>query len=421
MRNERVGQLIGNSLVLRELQEEIDRVARSDAKVLVTGESGVGKELVAHAVHTRSPRAGRPFVAVNCAGLPETLLESELFGHVKGSFTGAYRDKPGKLELADHGTIFLDEIGEMTLRMQGLLLRFLETGELQKVGADRVGGRVNVRVIAATNRNLRDMITQGTFREDLFYRLNVIHLVVPPLRERREDIPVLVEHFLTRFAADDRLRGPSDLSRDAIAALMRVLVARQRARARERHRAPRSSPAASERSRSDDLPTEVRAQRGDWHAPEARAAPHRGRRSVQAARSRARIVLDRRSIRSTCSARSRAATCATWSARASKDARGNYKIVARLFNMEPQRLQAVPELPAEARLPAARSRSTGSERWLHGVDDACVICRRSPPRRWLQSSASSAPPHRRRPPSAAASAARPRRRGRAPRCCRPTT
>src|SRR5206468_11674807 len=156
-----------------------------------TGESGVGKELVAREIHRRSLRASRPFVPVNCAGLPETLLESELFGHVKGSFTGAYRDKPGKLETAHEGTVFLDEVGEMSLRMQGLLLRFLETGELQKVGADDGGHHVNVRVIAATNRNLRDMINQGTFREDLFYRMNVIHLVVPPLRDRREDIPGL--------------------------------------------------------------------------------------------------------------------------------------------------------------------------------------------------------------------------------------
>src|SRR3954451_4922001 len=135
VRNERPGELLGRSTAIRELQEEIDDVARSDAKVLITGESGSGKELIAHAVHARSPRAARTFVAVNCAGVPETLLESELFGHVKGSFTGAYRDRPGKLELAHHRTISPDEIGEMTLRMQGLLLRFLETGELQKVGA----------------------------------------------------------------------------------------------------------------------------------------------------------------------------------------------------------------------------------------------------------------------------------------------
>jgi transcriptional regulator with PAS, ATPase and Fis domain len=194
-------QLIGRSAEIVALQQEVDRVARSDAKVLITGESGVGKEIVAQSIHSRGPRAGTTFAPVNCAGLPETLLESELFGHVKGSFTGAYRDKPGKLEAAHMGTAFLDEIGEMTLRMQGLLLRFLETGELQKVGADGNGRRVNVRVIAATNRNLRDMITQGTFREDLFYRLNVIHIVVPPLRDRREDIPALVEHFLSHFTA----------------------------------------------------------------------------------------------------------------------------------------------------------------------------------------------------------------------------
>src|SRR6188768_3422109 len=192
-------RLIGRSAEVVALREEIDRVARSDAKVLITGESGTGKEIVAQSIHYQSGRASHVFAPVNCAGLPETLLESELFGHVKGSFTGAYRDKPGKLETAHMGTIFLDEVGEMTLRMQGLLLRFLETGELQKVGADGSGRIVNVRVIAATNRDLRDMIKQGTFREDLFYRLNVIHIVVPPLRDRREDIPVLASQFLTQF------------------------------------------------------------------------------------------------------------------------------------------------------------------------------------------------------------------------------
>jgi transcriptional regulator with PAS, ATPase and Fis domain len=196
-------QLIGNRTVITELKAELERVARSDAKVLITGESGVGKEVVARAINAASLRAKEAFVPVNCAGIPETLLESELFGHVKGSFTGAYRDKPGKLEMADNGTIFLDEIGEMTLRMQGLFLRFLETGEIQKVGAERVGMATNVRVIAATNRNLRDLIAQAQFREDLFYRLNVIHLIVPPLRQRREDIPELVEFFLRRFAGPE--------------------------------------------------------------------------------------------------------------------------------------------------------------------------------------------------------------------------
>ena len=211
-------QLTGRSAEVTALEQEIDRVARSDAKVLITGESGVGKEIVARAIHSRGPRATHVFAPVNCAGLPETLLESELFGHVKGSFTGAYRDKPGKLETAHMGTIFLDEVGEMTLRMQGLLLRFLETGELQKVGADGSGRIVNVRVIAATNRDLREMIRQGTFREDLFYRLNVIHIVVPPLRDRREDIPVLASQFLTQFSAASR-SGITGVSPEAMKAL----------------------------------------------------------------------------------------------------------------------------------------------------------------------------------------------------------
>src|SRR5262245_39754930 len=159
MRHETPPMLIGQSVALRDLMEEIAQVANSDAKVLITGESGTGKELVAHQIHLLSARSNRPFIPVNCAGLTETLLESELFGYVKGSFTGAYRDRPGKLESADHGTIFLDEIGEMTPRMQGILLRFLETGEVQKVGSDRIDRRVNVRVIAATNRNLSEMVT----------------------------------------------------------------------------------------------------------------------------------------------------------------------------------------------------------------------------------------------------------------------
>src|SRR5918996_1185236 len=201
MRHATPPSLVGQTGALRDLLEEIARVADSDAKVLITGESGTGKELVARAIHDSSARSARPFVPVNCAGIPETLLESELFGYVKGSFTGAYRDRPGKLESADQGTVFLDEIGEMTVRMQGLLLRFLETGEVQKVGSDRIEKHVNVRVIAATNRSLSEMVAQGQFREDLFYRLNVIHLAVPSLRERREDVPLLIDHFLARFNA----------------------------------------------------------------------------------------------------------------------------------------------------------------------------------------------------------------------------
>src|SRR3954462_6165360 len=194
--------IIAASPAMLEVLAIARRAAVGEAKVLITGESGVGKDVIARTVHLHSTRVHGPFVAVNCAGLTETLLESELFGHVKGSFTGAYRDKPGKLQLAHRGTLFLDEVGEMSLRMQALLLRFLETGEIQSVGADHVQTKVDVRVIAATNRVLADMVSNGQFREDLLYRLRVIHIQVPPLRERREDIRPLVRFLVSKCGRD---------------------------------------------------------------------------------------------------------------------------------------------------------------------------------------------------------------------------
>ena len=316
---------------MAELQQEIHRVARSDAKVLVTGESGSGKELVAHSVHMLSPRVQRPFVAVNCAGLPETLLESELFGHVKGSFTGAYRDKPGKFEMADRGTMLLDEVGEMTLRMQGLLLRFLETGEIQKVGADNAVARVDVRMIASTNKNLRAMTAEGTFREDLFYRLNVIQLTVPPLRERREDIGPLVEHFLAAYSQTDQcvVRAISPEAMDLLRAHhwpgnvreLQNVVERLAVTGRHEIVVP------------EDLPAEIRRP----HVNGTR--PRRERRRTVADDLYKRLIEDRESF---------------WTAvyplylqreitrsnvrdlvrKGLEEARGNYKIVARLFNME---------------------------------------------------------------------------------------
>jgi transcriptional regulator with GAF, ATPase, and Fis domain len=190
---------IGSSMASRQLDHDIDQAARSDAKVLITGETGVGKDLVARLVHQRSARSRSPLSTINCAGLPDALLESELFGHVRGSFTGAFRDKSGLLEVADRGTAFLDEAGEMSLRMQGMLLRFLETGEVQRVGSERTNRRVNVRIIAATNRDLARQIASGAFREDLFYRLNVIHIHVGPLRERPSDVPELFAFFAAQF------------------------------------------------------------------------------------------------------------------------------------------------------------------------------------------------------------------------------
>ena len=197
-RPDRLAQPIVASAAMTELLKLASRAAVTDAKVLITGESGVGKDVVARHIHSHSGRRHNEFVPVNCAGVTETLLESELFGHVKGSFTGAYRDKVGKLRLAHRGTLFLDEVGEMSLRMQALLLRFLENGEIQAVGSDAAQATVDVRVIAATNRNLAEMVASGKFREDLLYRLRVIHLHIPALRDRVEDVRPLAMHFFAR-------------------------------------------------------------------------------------------------------------------------------------------------------------------------------------------------------------------------------
>ena len=361
MRNDTPPSLVGQSVALRELQEEIARVANSDAKVLITGESGTGKELVAREIHVGSGRAGRPFVPVNCAGIPETLLESELFGYMKGSFTGAHRDRPGKLETADQGTVFLDEIGEMTVRMQGLLLRFLETGEVQKVGSDRIDRHVNVRVIAATNRSLSDMVAQGQFREDLFYRLNVIHLAMPPLRARRDDIPLLVEHFVTRFTAkrgnghgnghaNGNGTGPANGNgngnghRPGEGPLRSLTIPPEVLAVLADHNWPgniRELENVIERLvvtgrndtvRVEDLPVEIRAQR---NVP---TQPLRERRRTIADDLYRRVVKEGESFwtsvyplymqREITKANVREVV-----RRGLEDARGNYKIVARIFNM----------------------------------------------------------------------------------------
>jgi transcriptional regulator with PAS, ATPase and Fis domain len=211
--------LVGVGTAIRAIDIEIDDAARSDAKVLITGESGVGKEVIARLVHQRSRRAHTPLVTVNCAGIPDSLLESALFGHVRGSFTGAYRDRSGLLEVANNGTILLDEVAEMSLRMQALLLRFLENGEIQRVGGSRLPSRVDVRVIAATNRNPLERIASKDFREDLYYRLNVIHITVPPLRTRREDIPVFLRYFLGAYAEQHGV-APPELAAEVLAHLV---------------------------------------------------------------------------------------------------------------------------------------------------------------------------------------------------------
>ena len=324
-------QLVGRSPVMVALQQEIRRVAQSEAKILVTGESGTGKELVAMSIHAQSTRADRPFVTVNCAGLPETLLESELFGHTKGSFTGAYRDKPGMLEKADEGSIFLDEIGEMSLRMQGMLLRFLETGELQKVGADRVGRRVDVRVIAATNRSLPEMVAQGLFREDLYYRINVINIHVPPLRERREDIPLLVDHFFENMGRGNGTRPV--VTPEAYVALSEYPWpgnVRELANVIERMLVAGTGAEIG----ADDVPIEIRTQRS------ISLRPKRERRRTVADDLLKRMLANKESFWTAVYPlyMQREITRGNLRELISKgleEAKGNYKIVTKLFNMEP--------------------------------------------------------------------------------------
>ena len=199
----RFENIIAKSPKMQRVIEVIKVVGKSNATVLITGDTGTGKELVARAIHSQSHRRGKPFVAVSCAALPESLLESELFGHEKGSFTGAYTQKKGKFEVANRGTLFLDEIGEMSANIQVHLLRVLEEKEFTRVGGNELV-KVDVRVISATNRDVKQAVANGQFREDLYYRLNVVNIELPPLRQRREDIPLLAQHFLKKFAVENQ-------------------------------------------------------------------------------------------------------------------------------------------------------------------------------------------------------------------------
>jgi DNA-binding NtrC family response regulator len=211
--------IVGRSRAMLDVISAIERIARARSTVLITGETGTGKELVARAIHDRSPQRAMPLIKVNCAAIPETLLESELFGHVRGAFTGATVAKRGRFALADGGSIFLDEIGTLAPPVQAKILRVLQEREFEPLGAERTQ-KVDVRVIAATNRDLRRMVSEGRFLEDLFYRLSVIPLAIPPLRDRREDIPVLVEHFLRKHAArtGSRMEGVEDQALGALQA-----------------------------------------------------------------------------------------------------------------------------------------------------------------------------------------------------------
>ncbi|UCF39384.1 MAG: sigma-54-dependent Fis family transcriptional regulator [Acidobacteriota bacterium] len=213
------GEMVGKSPLMRRVYSMIEKVADADVSVLITGESGSGKELVAREIHNRSPRSSAPLVPVNCAAIPENLIESELFGHEKGAFTGALQRRIGKFEKARGGTLFLDEIGDMPLDTQAKILRVLEEREIERLGGD-VTIPVDVRVISATNRRLQAMVEEGKFREDLYYRLEVVQVELPPLRERRDDIPVLLEHFRTLFASKYRKEN-IDFSTETLSLLAR--------------------------------------------------------------------------------------------------------------------------------------------------------------------------------------------------------
>jgi two-component system nitrogen regulation response regulator NtrX len=211
-------RIIGESVPMKALRQQLSLMAGTNGRVLIYGESGTGKELVAHAIHAMSPRSGQPFVEVNCAAIPEELIESEMFGHVKGSLAGAQEDKTGKFHKADGGTLFLDEVADMSLRTQSKVLRALEEQRFEPVGASQ-SVQVDVRVIASTNKNLEEEIERGNFREDLFYRLNVIPFFVPPLRDRREDIPLMADYFLREFTMSYG-RKPKELTPEAYQVLI---------------------------------------------------------------------------------------------------------------------------------------------------------------------------------------------------------
>jgi Nif-specific regulatory protein len=197
--------IVGKSRIMQEVDQFVEKVSQSDSTVMLLGESGVGKELIAHAIHFNSKRRDKPFITVNCGGLTEEILANELFGHVKGSFTGAIRDQIGKFELAHQGTLFLDEVADMSMKLQTHLLRAVQYGEIQKIGEDKPNRKVNVRIICATNQDMEKLVAERKFRKDLYYRLNVVPLYIPPLRERKEDVQVLVNHFVERFCLKNDL------------------------------------------------------------------------------------------------------------------------------------------------------------------------------------------------------------------------
>ncbi len=271
--------IVGDDAKLKQVSLALHRAAATDTTVLLEGESGTGKELFARALHALSPRNDGPFVAINCAAIPENLLETELFGHEKGAFTGASQRKPGKFELAHRGTLFLDEIGDLPLSLQAKILRALEEKQFERVGGT-APLQVDVRVVAATNRNLKAAVAARQYREDLYFRLSVFPIVIPPLRDRPKDIPTLARYFIDKFCRDLN-KQPLALSPAAEEELLRLRLAGQRARAAELHRARGDS---DRRRHDSSAPPEPVVPRADAGGAGRRRRRTRGRRSICRAR-----------------------------------------------------------------------------------------------------------------------------------------
>jgi len=326
-----VEQLVGDGPAAVALRQQVERVARTDSRVLITGETGVGKELIARLIHHLSPRAAGPFASVNCTGLPETLLGWELFGHAAGSLAGVRGGRIGRLAAADGGSVFLDEIGEMTPGLQEQLLRFLETGELGASGASHGGSRLNVRVIAASNRRLLDLVERGQFRADLFERLNVYHLAVPALRDRREDIPALVEHFRARVPDGAVATAISPEALEALGAHSWPGNVRELQNVVTRLFVTGRHPVIG----VEDLPPEIRAGPGAASplSPERRrtVADELYQRVVERGESFWTAVYPLYMRREISRGQVREVV-----RKGLDEARGNYRIVTRLFNMQPR-------------------------------------------------------------------------------------
>ncbi len=378
-------RLVDVSRAMRNVRALATRAAAGDAKVFITGESGVGKDVVAQYIHAHSSRASRPYIAVNCAAIADSLLETELFGHARGSFTGAYRDRMGRLEAAHRGTIFLDEIAEMTLQMQAHLLRFLESGEIQPVGSSGSPIKLDVRIISATNRDLEQLVATGAFRSDLLYRIKVLHIHVPPLRERKEDLSLLIDAAATRTGRQIRF------TEAALQALSRY---RWPGNVRELQNVIEQAAWMSESGEVDTgRPPGNCPARIDGHSDSSsRTSAASGRRPLQYARRRPLHVLGTHSSAAAQARHHPARSATARQPRPDLDAR-QLPRTAEVVRHGRGRLQALHEFPRRARMHGGLSPVPGAA--PHGAPDAALDAARPAHYAPVQGILSPAPDQRR--------------------------